>query len=130
MSSCDHSRNAPFLEMLLVGGTQIGENGIEHEGVGPGGSDGAGKRGQLEAEGSSGDAGAELSAGEAGVAGLSRRRSEGVAAMGTAGDARIARIRRSFARRCSSGCESGMRISVRPWPASTWRAKMGCGSLP
>src|SRR6266550_9383054 len=66
--------------MLPVGGTQIGANELEREGVESGGSDGTGEGGQLAAGRSGGVAGVELSAGEAGVGAVSRGRGQGVAA--------------------------------------------------
>src|SRR5437868_3635168 len=80
MSPQKHNRNVPILEMLPIGGTQIGENELERQGTESGGSDGTGEGGQLAAGRSGGVAGAELSAGEAGVGAVSGRRGQGLAA--------------------------------------------------
>src|SRR6266550_1447094 len=80
MSPHDPSRNVPFLEMLPVGGTQIGANELEREGTESGGSDGTSEGGQLAAGRSGGVAGAELSTGEASVGAVSRGRGQSFAA--------------------------------------------------
>src|SRR5579885_1156680 len=66
---------APF-RVPPEGGTQIGENGVEHKRTESGRGDGEGEGGQLAAEGSSGGAGAKLSASQTGVGAISGRGSE------------------------------------------------------
>src|SRR6266496_6847144 len=73
MSPEKHSRNVPILEMLAVGGTQIGANELEREGTESGRSDGTGEGGRLAAAGSGGAAGTELPADETGVGAVSGR---------------------------------------------------------
>src|SRR6266498_3319163 len=80
MSPEKHSRNVPILEMLPVGGTQIGANGVERKRTGSSESNGTSEGGQLAAAGSGGVAGAELPTDETGVGAVSRGRGEGFAA--------------------------------------------------
>src|SRR6266513_383637 len=104
---------------------QIGENGVEHKRTESGGGDGPGEGGQLGAARGSGVAGAELSANEADVGAVSRGGERRRCNTGTAGGDRIVPTRRSFAVGCSIGCRNVMRISVRRWRVSTWRATTG-----